>query len=46
VIAAINIAIHLTVWNTSVEATLSRLEGPLRQTAAEVSARLGFRTST
>lgn len=46
VAAAINIAIHLTVWNTSVEATLGRLEGPLRQTAAEISARLGFRTSS
>jgi len=43
VVAAVNIAIHLTVWNTSVEATVSRLEGPLRHTVAEISARLGFR---
>jgi IclR family pca regulon transcriptional regulator len=44
VVAAVNIAIHLTVWNTSVEATVSRLEGPLRHTVAEISARLGFRS--
>jgi IclR family pca regulon transcriptional regulator len=45
VVAAINIAIHLTVWNASVESVVSRLEGPLRQTAAEISARLGYRLS-
>jgi IclR family transcriptional regulator, pca regulon regulatory protein len=45
VIAAVNIAIHLTVWTTSVDAIVGRLEGPLRSTAAEISARLGFRAS-
>ena len=44
-IAAVNIAIHLTVWTTSVDAIVGRLEGPLRSTAAEISARLGFRAS-
>jgi IclR family pca regulon transcriptional regulator len=43
VIAAINVAIHLTVWTTSVDAIVSRLDGPLRSTAGEISARLGFR---
>jgi IclR family pca regulon transcriptional regulator len=43
VVAAVNIAIHLTVWNASVESVVSRLEGPLRHTVAEISARLGYR---
>jgi IclR family pca regulon transcriptional regulator len=43
VVAAVNVAIHLTVWTTSVDAIVGRLEGPLRTTAAEVSARLGYR---
>ena len=37
VVAAVNIAIHLTVWNASVESVVSRLEGPLRHTVAEIS---------
>ena len=43
VVAAVNIAVHLTVWNTSVESVMPRLEGPLRRTTAEISARLGHR---
>jgi IclR family pca regulon transcriptional regulator len=43
VVAAVNIAIHLTVWNASVESVVRRLEGPLRHAVAEVSARLGYR---
>ena len=45
VVAAVNIAIHLTVWNASVESVVSRLEGPLRHTVAEISERLGYRPS-
>ncbi|WP_433532323.1 IclR family transcriptional regulator [Micromonospora sp. CA-263727] len=44
VVAAVNIAIHLTVWNASVESVVSRLEGPLRNTVTEISSRLGFRS--
>ena len=43
VVAAVNIAIHLTVWNASVESVVRRLEGPLRHTVDEISARLGYR---
>jgi len=45
VVAAVNIAIHLTVWNVSVESVVSRLEGPLRHTVAEISERLGHRST-
>jgi IclR family pca regulon transcriptional regulator len=43
VVAAVNVAVHLTTWTTSVESVVNRLEGPLRRTAAEISARLGYR---
>jgi IclR family pca regulon transcriptional regulator len=43
VVAAVNIAVHLTTWNASVEAIFARLEAPLRRTTAEISTRLGFR---
>lgn len=43
VIAAVNIAIHLTVWNAAVESVVRRLEGPLRHAVAEISNRLGYR---
>ncbi|WP_229072872.1 IclR family transcriptional regulator [Actinoplanes sp. DH11] len=43
VVAAINIAVHLTVWSTTADAVVSRLDRPLRQTAAEISSRLGHR---
>jgi len=43
VVAAINVAVHLTTWTASLESVVGRLEGPLRRTAAEISSRLGFR---
>lgn len=43
VVAAVNIAVHLTVWNAAVESVVGRLEGPLRHTVAEISIRLGYR---
>jgi Transcriptional regulator len=45
VVAAVNIAVHLTVTPTSVETLAGRLEPPLRRTAAEISRRLGYRPS-
>jgi hypothetical protein len=36
---------HLTVGHTSIEAVVSRVEGPLRSTVAEISTRLGYRPS-
>lgn len=46
VVAAINIAVHLTTWTTSLDSVVQRFEGPLRRTAGEISARLGFRPDT
>ena len=46
VVAAVNIAVHLTVWNTSVESVMSRLEAPLRRATTEISTRLGHRPQT
>lgn len=43
VVAAVNLAVHLTTWNAPVETVVARLEGPLRATADEISARLGWR---
>jgi IclR family pca regulon transcriptional regulator len=43
VVAAINVAVHLTTWTTSLESIVGRLEGPLRRTAAEISTRMGYR---
>lgn len=45
VVAAVNIAVHLTVWNASSDSVIARLEAPLRSTVAEISARLGYRPS-
>lgn len=42
-VAAVNIAVHLTTWNASVEAIVARLEAPLRRTADDISTRLGYR---
>ncbi|CAO5178968.1 IclR family transcriptional regulator, pca regulon regulatory protein [Frankia sp. AiPs1] len=41
VVAAVNLSVHLGAWNASMETVVSRLEGPLRRTAAEISSRLG-----
>ena len=45
VVAAINIAVHLSVANTTVETLTARLEPPLRRAAGEISNRLGYRPS-
>ncbi|WP_223166528.1 IclR family transcriptional regulator [Nonomuraea sp. SYSU D8015] len=46
VIAAINVAIYLTVASATVEALTGRIEPPLRRTAAEISKRLGYRPTS
>jgi IclR family transcriptional regulator, pca regulon regulatory protein len=46
VVAAVNVAVHLTVWNASVESVMSRLEAPLRRATTEISTRLGHRPQT
>ncbi|WP_214105376.1 IclR family transcriptional regulator [Acrocarpospora catenulata] len=43
VVAAVNVAVHLTVAPTTVEALAGRIEPPLRRAAAEISKRLGYR---
>ncbi|BEP13325.1 IclR family transcriptional regulator [Acidothermaceae bacterium B102] len=43
VVAAINIAVYLTISTATVESMYGRLEVPLRRTAAEISAKLGYR---
>jgi IclR family pca regulon transcriptional regulator len=43
VVAAINIAVHLTVSSSTTDVLVGRLESPLRRTAGEVSRRLGYR---
>ncbi|MET7403151.1 IclR family transcriptional regulator [Dactylosporangium sp. NPDC005572] len=43
VVAAINVAAHLTTWTTSLDSLVARLEGPLQRTAAEISTRMGYR---
>ncbi|NKQ53097.1 helix-turn-helix domain-containing protein [Amycolatopsis sp. K13G38] len=45
VIAAVNIAVHLSIWHASMESILRRLENPLRHTAAEISHRMGYSAS-
>lgn len=46
VVAAINVAAHLTTWTSSLESIVSRLETPLRRTAKEISARMGHRSNS
>jgi IclR family pca regulon transcriptional regulator len=43
VVAAINVAVHLTTWTMSVESVISRLSGPLLRCAADISHQLGYR---
>jgi len=43
VVAAVNIAVHLTIWNASADCIVRRLEGPLRRITADISARMGYR---
>ncbi|WP_181803182.1 IclR family transcriptional regulator [Streptomyces shenzhenensis] len=46
VVAAVNIAVHLTVWNASMDSVMPRLETPLRRATTEISTRLGYRSRT
>jgi IclR family pca regulon transcriptional regulator len=41
VVAAVNIAVHLSSWNATMDAVVGRLESPLRRTTQEISQRLG-----
>jgi IclR family pca regulon transcriptional regulator len=43
VVAAVNVAVHLSVASASVDALAGRIEPPLRRTTAEISRRLGCR---
>ena len=42
VIAAVNVAVHLSMVHVSLESLVKRLEEPLRRTTSAISARLGF----
>ncbi|MFE5212078.1 IclR family transcriptional regulator [Streptomyces sp. NPDC056600] len=41
VCAALGVAVHLSAWNATAEAVVTRLEGPLRHAAQEISRRMG-----
>jgi IclR family pca regulon transcriptional regulator len=43
VVAAINVAVHVSAWSAPMTAVVGRFEGPLARTAADISARLGYR---
>lgn len=43
VVAAINVAVHVSAWSAPMTAVVGRFEGPLVRTAADISARLGYR---
>ena len=43
VVAAINIAVHLSIWNASIDSIMQRLEPALRRTAEEISVPMGYR---
>lgn len=43
VVAAINVAVHLTTWPTPVDSLVDRLSGPLLRTASDISRELGYR---
>jgi IclR family pca regulon transcriptional regulator len=45
VVAAVNVAVHLSVWGGSTEAICARLEPPLRRTTGDISARMGYRVA-
>ena len=42
VVAAVNVAIHLTIWGASVEAIARKYEQPLRRAADKYTYRLGY----
>lgn len=46
VVAAVNLSVHLSAWNASMEAVAARLEEPLRRTTADLSNRLGYRAGS
>jgi len=46
VVAAANVAVHLSMWNGSATSILARLETPLRRTVQEISLRMGYRPPT
>lgn len=43
VVAAVNIAVHTTVWDAAPDFLIRRLEPALRRTAGDISAQLGYR---
>jgi IclR family pca regulon transcriptional regulator len=43
VIAAVNVAVQLSMWNGSAASILPRYEAPLRRTTQEISTRMGYR---
>ncbi|KAA9158270.1 IclR family transcriptional regulator [Amycolatopsis acidicola] len=45
VIAAVNIAVHLSIWHASMDSIVRRLETSLRRTAGEISHRMGYSAS-
>jgi IclR family pca regulon transcriptional regulator len=42
VVAAAGISVHLGAWNASIDVIVSRLNGPLRRTAEDISHHLGY----
>ncbi len=42
VVAAANVAVHLSVWNASMDSIVRRLEPQLQATAREISSQLGY----
>ncbi|GHF82798.1 IclR family pca regulon transcriptional regulator [Amycolatopsis bartoniae] len=45
VLAAVNVAVHLSIWHASMESIQRRLEHPLRHTADQISKRMGYPAS-
>ncbi|MDH2416303.1 IclR family transcriptional regulator [Nocardioides sp. CER19] len=42
VVAAVGMSVHLSAWNATVDAVVSRLEPPLYRAAQEISQRMGY----
>jgi IclR family pca regulon transcriptional regulator len=42
VVAAVNLAIHMTIWGASTDAVVRKFTPPLRRAADEISRRLGY----
>jgi IclR family pca regulon transcriptional regulator len=45
VVAAANIAVHLSMWNAPVDSILAKLEPALRRTTHDISTRMGYRAT-